>query len=582
MSNNTIDYINIKDINKNYYILFNDLVIINKNDEHIIFDKYMNDNYNNLILYNLYNSKLNLNLESYLNRININCKENDYIYYNYLKNFEKNTTICNMSNLTNLIFNCIIYYILNYDIQKINEFKKIIEECIITYEKEKVLNDYFNIKIYFNKNIFKQINNLNLNINIILKNKYYNDINSISNINYDDKNNIIFNLNNDKNYSKIIYYNNDNINKYVFFENNNTINSVNTVNSVLISDLKIHYFKIIFNNQKDNENNICNKNEQIKDVNKDKHTNFFDKYINDDYIDDDNYIDDDDYDDYDDYDNYKDDDYEEDEENNEEEDTEEEDNEEEDNEEEDTEEEDNEEENIEEEDIEEEDNEEENIEEEDIEEEDNEEEDTEEDIEEEENDEEDEDNIKEPQLKKKKLEINNKYNISMEYTRKNKLFIKYICKLCNIDKDNINIDNIPKKENFSCKILLKDDNGNVISFDSDKRGRKPGKRKIYKFKLIKDIEQLGYKKDDTIGFGLLYPRCATTVKMKKARYFVILKKSNFSEKQYFITHMFYYKNHRTKEKNYYEFKELSKEKIYNIYIKLKNIYQTIQNVKKRT
>lgn len=499
MSNNTIDNINIniKDINKNYYILFNELLIINKNEQNIIFDKFIKNNYKDLISYNFF-SKLNIKLDKYLNRTNINCNKNDYIYYDYLKNFKKNKIIYNKSNLTNLIINCIIYYILNYDIQKINKFKNIIEESIITYEKEKIFNDYFNIKIYFNKNIFKQLNNLNLNINIILKNRYYNNINSINNVSYIDENNKIFNLNNDKKYSKIIYYNDNNIGKFKFYENNNIFKIV------LYSNLKIQYLNLLFNN----ENNIYDKNN-----------------------------DDEDEDDIDDYDNYEDEDYEDDNSDDEDFDDEDFDNEDFDNE-----------------DFDDEDFNDDNF--------------------------DDEDNIKEPQLKKKKIETIYNSNASKDFTKKNRLFIKYICQLCNIDKDNINIDNIQDKENFICNMLLKDENGNIITFNCHKKGRPPGKRNIYKFKLNKDIEQLGYKKDDTIGFGFLYPRCKTTIKMKKYRYFIILKKSKFSETDYYITHMFYHKNNIKKEIERNEFKELSKEKIYKIYNKLKNIYQTIQNVKK--
>jgi len=105
-------------------------------------------------------------------------KEIDTIYYDYFEydiGNEKKYLI-NTSNIISIIINSIIYYLKKYENEKIEEFKQIIMKNIIYSNIIEEIIDKNSInqkKIFLNKKIFKEINNMKLKLHIQLYNKQF-------------------------------------------------------------------------------------------------------------------------------------------------------------------------------------------------------------------------------------------------------------------------------------------------------------------------------------------------------------------------------------------------------------------------
>ena len=285
-----IKNINLKNIKENIYFLENYKIQLFINNIYIdIYDKI--NNINNLdfkkTFYNLFNDKKLNNL------VNKNLYEeiNDnefYFYYNYfsqnsnLYNIQYNNIIqynINNSYFINILLNVLTYYIFNFNKDKIDDYINILKNNIVSSNVITNINNLYssntkiNMKrIYFNKNLFEEINKLNLDIKIILYNinPYNNIINDISfsegcnnnfiksyktnNIDYNihfslssnSKSNYNSNYNNkyDKfiTYKEILIINCSNVEKLIDIDDNNEIkekdNKKDITNDLLIKEIE--------------------------------------------------------------------------------------------------------------------------------------------------------------------------------------------------------------------------------------------------------------------------------------------------------------------------------------------------------
>jgi len=263
-------YINLEDINKNYYIINNIIINIITKDNVIEFNKNKKDKYNIFLNLNLTNL---INFDNFKETVNIDKKQ--LIYYDFNKKDE--LSYINSSNITNLIINSILYYILNGCSTKIYDLRKIIEKNYIC--KENFNNEY--IKIYFKNELFKDIYDLNLIIKLKFYNKFIDDISDIQYknnsyyyiINYLNNRNKIISKNNEYNINYLNYFddddnNNDNdidINKikeikreindnilkekYELIDENNKIIKIVSINKFKNSLIKIHCKNLDYKNK---------------------------------------------------------------------------------------------------------------------------------------------------------------------------------------------------------------------------------------------------------------------------------------------------------------------------------------------
>ena len=241
-----IKYLNINDLNKNYYCLLNNYVLIYNNNIWKTINIGINDNeyqqiFNNLFEYCPILKSLQF-FKKYIYPFQIITKyDNPIIYYNNKYHHRE----C----LLNLFLNSLTYYIINYQQDKLNDYYNILKNniiCSILREYDKNL-DYNKIKnkketldrIYFKKDFLNDLTDLNLNIKFGFKNincypfiKKLNIFNSNSNSSYtlDNDKMIIFSILKNKkcidclnDFSKfkidnIIIKNNKN--KYIFVKTN--------------------------------------------------------------------------------------------------------------------------------------------------------------------------------------------------------------------------------------------------------------------------------------------------------------------------------------------------------------------------
>ena len=206
-------FFKLYDLNNNQFCLFNQNIEFFKDN----IWQYLNKNFSKSKSQDLF-----LNFFDY-NDINIlrplqyfyqdkykNLKDDDYIVYYNNKYYHK-------TNYINLILNTLTFYLLNYEQNKVSLFINIIKNNIVyskirKFDKHKDFSlkykNFFNKetldKIYFNKQLFKDL--LKLKLNISFKFKNINCIPNILNISI-YKNMCIYNLE-------------DNINIYLFLINN--------------------------------------------------------------------------------------------------------------------------------------------------------------------------------------------------------------------------------------------------------------------------------------------------------------------------------------------------------------------------
>ena len=154
--------IDLKEYIKNQIIINNKEIILNINNDEKIIKLNKENNYLNLL--NNLISNINLTFKYSLQ----SCGS---MYYDYFKNNEKEEI--NKYNLTNYLVNCILYYVYNFEKDKINDLNKIICYNFI-YKKDEIINNNINyIRIFFKRTFFKDIFNLNLNLKINFSNLHF-------------------------------------------------------------------------------------------------------------------------------------------------------------------------------------------------------------------------------------------------------------------------------------------------------------------------------------------------------------------------------------------------------------------------
>jgi len=177
-----IKYLNINELEKNYYCLINNYILIYENNIWKTINIGYDENEYQQLFYNLFDYHPMFKSLQYfkqtadISKVLKKNEEDNIIIYN-------NNKYYNRECLFNLFLNTITYYIINYKHDIIEEYFNILKENIIcsifreydknldytlkykTKEKKETID-----KIYFKKDILNDIYNLKLNIKIGFKN----------------------------------------------------------------------------------------------------------------------------------------------------------------------------------------------------------------------------------------------------------------------------------------------------------------------------------------------------------------------------------------------------------------------------
>jgi len=239
-----IKYLNINDLENNYYCLINEYILIYKDNIWKNLNIEDEENYKEIFLnffdyHPIFKSLQYFKKYTYPFQI-ITKYDNPIIYIN--------NKYYNRINLLNIFLNSLTYYIINYEQEKINDYHNILKNniiCSVLREYNKNLDYSLKYKtkdkketldrIYFKNSFFNDLSNLNLGIKFGFKNincfPFIKKINIFSfNLSFilDDDENIIFSKLNDKKIKNNLFkYKIDNIiikcnknNKYSFIKTN--------------------------------------------------------------------------------------------------------------------------------------------------------------------------------------------------------------------------------------------------------------------------------------------------------------------------------------------------------------------------
>jgi len=172
-----IKYINLKDINEDIYFISNLNIQYNINGIWINF--YNNEDYEDIIKKNknIFETIINKIFTSNYKLYNKNIKEinlknyieiDKYDYYTY-GNYGNNDKKLDCKNLNSYLFFVLCFYILKFNKNIENDFLNILKYNLYYVDYYEINNKKEINKLFFKKNIFNDIINLNLDLQIAFK-----------------------------------------------------------------------------------------------------------------------------------------------------------------------------------------------------------------------------------------------------------------------------------------------------------------------------------------------------------------------------------------------------------------------------